>query len=206
MDMTQQRDMLDLLKALADENRLMMLRLMSEDERTVSDMAEYLKLTEATVSHHVSKMHSAGLLNLRMAGTYRYYRVNPARMAKFRAYAAEINTKPTNPTETKNDETWIDALDWDEADKKVLREYVVNEKLTQFPSKTKKWLVILRWIVTKFEPDAHYTEKEVNAIISPINSDYASIRRDLVDYGYMRRQRGGGDYWLALENEGQEAI
>ena len=29
------------------------------------------------------------------------------------------------------------------------------------------------------------------------------LRRDLVDFGYLRRERGGGKYWLAPDDEKQ---
>jgi len=83
----------------------------------------------------------------------------------------------------------------------VLRDYVADGRLPNLPSKVNKWLVILRWIATKFEPGKHYTEKQVNAILRDINEDYATVRRYLIDYGYMRRELGGGDYWLTPENE-----
>jgi hypothetical protein len=88
-----------------------------------------------------------------------------------------------------------------EADKKVLRTYLVGRRLTQFPNREKRWLVILRWLVTLFEPGVRYTEREVNTILTAVHEDYALMRRDLVEYGFMRRERGGGDYWLAPENE-----
>lgn len=201
MNIAQREDLLLLLKTLADEQRLTMIGLMNKTERNVSEMAELLKLSDPTVSHHVSKMHSAGLLRLRMAGNQRFYSINLDRLAKFKAYAAEIENLPTEAPLEESDDTWIDVLDWDAEDKKVLKEYTRSGKLIQVPSKQKKWLVLLRWLATRFEPDTHYTEKQVNAILTQVHEDYATIRRDLVDYGFLRRERGGGDYWLAPENE-----
>ena len=31
--------------------------------------------------------------------------------------------------------------------------------------------------------------------------DFAGLRRDLVDFGYMRRERAGSKYWLTPEDE-----
>jgi predicted transcriptional regulator len=201
MDTVQQRDLLNLLKTLADKSRLSMVGMMNAGEHTVSEMAEQLKLSEPTISHHVSIMHSAGLLHLRMAGNQHFYRINSTRLAKFKSYVAEIESMPVEPLVEETDNAWLDALDWDESDKKVLREYIKNGKMIQFPTKQKKYLVILRWLITKFEPGIHYSEKQVNTIIGQVNEDYATIRRDLVDFGFLRRQLGGGDYWLTPENE-----
>lgn len=201
MDTGQQEDFLHLLKATAEKQRLVMIGLMGAQERTVSEMAELLELTEPTVSHHVSKLHNAGLLRLRMAGTQRFYQVNEKRLIQFQAYLAEIDKPATSPQTVVSDTSWIDALDWDADDKKVLRDFTVNGRLRQIPTKDKKWVIILRWLSTKFEPNVRYTEKQVSDTIREIFHDYATIRRDLIGYGFMRREQGGGDYWLTPEDE-----
>jgi hypothetical protein len=197
MDTGEQRDLINLLKAVADEHRLTMLNLMHERERTVGEMAELFRLSEPTISHHVSKLHSAGLLRLRMAGTQRFYSLNETRLARFKAYCAQLELPPTAPEAVQSDNGWIDALHWAADDKRVLVDYTVNGRLTQLPQKEKKWLVILRWLAGRFEPGARYTEKQVNAILTEVHEDYATLRRNLVEYGFMRRERGGGQYWLA---------
>ena len=202
MDTTQQRDLLHLLKTLADEQRLAMVGLMSDQARTVGEMAGLLDLSEPTVSHHVSKLHGAGLLHLRMAGNQRFYRLNKERLAKFQAYVKEMDSPVTLSQRESLDTAWIEALDWDEADKKVLREFTENGRLIQLPAKDKKCMVIMRWLATKFEPSVRYSEKQMNAMLTEVHEDYATLRRNLVEYGFMRRERGGGDYWLTPEDEG----
>ena len=199
MSAIEQTDLLLLLKTLADEQRLKMIGLMTHQERNVSELAEILQLSEPTISHHVSKMHQIGLVNQRMAGNQRFYRVNVLRMTQFKAYIANLDVVLAHSSEDAGN-AWIDALEWDLADKKVLRDFTLNGRLTQFPTKEKKWLVVLRWLATRFEAGKRYTEKEVNAILTPIHEDYATMRRNLVEYGFMRRERGGGNYWLAEED------
>lgn len=199
MNNMQRLGFLTLLKTLADEQRLKMVGLMSDQERNVGELAQLLNLSEPTVSHHLSKMHSAGLLNLRMAGTQRFYRINEKRMAQFKSYVQNIELLALAIEDEASNNAWIDSLDWQPADKKVLRDYTLNGRLTQMPTKEKKWLVVLRWLATKFDPKVRYTEKQVNAILTEIHEDYATMRRNLVEYGFMRRERGGGDYWLAEE-------
>lgn len=201
MDGAQQADLLLLLKTLADEQRLTMVGLMSQRECTVTEMAGLLGLSEPTISHHVSRMHSAGLLRLRMAGNQRFYRINEKRLETFKNYAAKIESLPTESEPNAVDYAWIDALDWDTEDKKILRDYTKNGRLVQLPTKEKKWLVILRWLAAQFQPGVFYNEKEVNATLTRYHADYAALRRYLVDYGFMRRERGGGNYWLTPEDE-----
>lgn len=201
IDTEQRQEMLQLLKTLADENRLTMLMLMGERPRTVTEMAGLLELSEPTVSHHVSKLRGVMLLNLRMDGNQRFYSLNLKRLDEFKQYVSEIEKPPTEPEVEVSDNAWIDALDWPEADKAVLVDYTFNGRLTDIPKQDKQWVVILRWLGTRFEQGRRYTEKEVNAVMTEIYGDYATLRRDMVEFGFMRRERGGGDYWLTPEDE-----
>ncbi len=53
--------------------------------------------------------------------------------------------------------------------------------------------MVLRHIVTAFEPGVRYHEREVNAILSAFYADYAMLRRSLVDEGLLSRE--AGIYW-----------
>lgn len=202
MDHGQWHDMLNLLKALGQEQRLSMVGMMGEREQTVGEMAEQLALTEPTVSHHVGRLREVGLLSLRMDGNQRFYRLNQKRVETFRRYVDEIDQIPVEPELEPVDNSWIDALDWDDESKQVLHTYTVNGRLTQIPKKEKRFLVILRWLATLFEPGIRYSEKELSARLAEVHEDYALLRRDLVGFGFMHRERGGGDYWLAPEDAG----
>ncbi len=202
METYRDESVLYMLKALADESRLTLFRLMHEREYAVGDLAEHISLSEPTVSHHLAKLREAGLVTLRMAGNQRFYRVNERGLAKFKQLAAEIEQTPPQPETVVSDEAWIDALGWDAADQQVLRDHTVNGKLKTIPSKQKKLIVVLRWLATLFLSDTMYTEPQVNAILKAVyEHDHVGLRRDLVDFGYLRRERGGGKYWLAPAEE-----
>jgi biotin operon repressor len=192
-----------MLKALADESRLKLLSLLYANEHTVGDLAQQLQLSEPTVSHHLSKLRDMGFVNLRMAGNQRFYRVNERKLAEFKQLVADIEQLPAVPERVVSDNRWIDALDWDEADKQVLREYTISGRLKKLPVKRqKKTLVILRWVATLFEPDRLYTEPEVNVVLKSVyEADFVSLRRDLIDFGYLRRELGGGKYWRTPADE-----
>jgi hypothetical protein len=67
--------------------------------------------------------------------------------------------------------------------------------LKTIPAQRKKLEAILRYVVKAFEPDVRYSEKQVNEILSRFHKDTASLRRELVGYGLMERESGGGEYW-----------
>jgi DNA-binding transcriptional ArsR family regulator len=193
--------LLELLKVLADESRLSLLRLLNENEVTVGDLARQIDLGEPTVSHHLARLREVGLVTLRMAGNQRYYRINTSGLNRFKQLAADLEKIPPEPEKQSSDDGWIAALGWDEADQKVLREFTSGRQLTHLPGKQKKMMVILRWLATLFQLDTLYSEPQVNQILKAVYAeDYISLRRDLVDMGYLRRERGGGKYMLVSLN------
>lgn len=78
----------------------------------------------------------------------------------------------------------------------VLKNYIRDGKVSTFPSKEKKKVIILEYIIDKFEPNQRYSEKEVNEIIKSTIDDYASIRRYLIEFGFMERNNDGSEYWV----------
>lgn len=82
---------------------------------------------------------------------------------------------------------------------KVLKAYFkdgLDGPIETIPSKEKKKLIILQHIITKFEAERSYHEKEVNKILKEINADFVSLRRHLIEYGFMDRNNEGSSYWV----------
>ena len=200
--MSTTKHLVKMLKTLGDESRLEILRILNEAEHTAGDVAQRVELSESTVSHHLGRLRKAGLITLRMAGNQRFYRVNSPILDGFKQDIQTIEQVSPEDEAADDDMRWIEDLDWREDDKKVLRDNTEFGRLLRFPAKRKKQLVILRWVATLFEADRYYSEKEVNEVISTVYADdFVTLRRDLVDMGYLRRERGGGRYWLTPEDE-----
>ncbi|MBQ2668560.1 MAG: DUF2087 domain-containing protein [Clostridia bacterium] len=68
-------------------------------------------------------------------------------------------------------------------------------RLKVFSKKEKKKIVILRRVAAEFEAGRQYTEPEVNAILKDIWADFATMRRYLIEYGYLDRTKDGKTYW-----------
>lgn len=68
-------------------------------------------------------------------------------------------------------------------------------RLKTFPPKEKKKVVILRTIAKEFEEGIRYSEVQVNEILKEIYPDYVTLRRYLIEYGYLERTRDGSAYW-----------
>lgn len=69
-------------------------------------------------------------------------------------------------------------------------------KLKTFSTKEKKKIVILKKISEQFDRNRKYSEKEVNSLIKEIFEDFATIRRYLIEYGFMERTNDCREYWL----------
>ena len=68
--------------------------------------------------------------------------------------------------------------------------------LAEFPAKEKRKLAILTHLSRRFEQGRRYTEKQLTEILKIANADHATLRRYLIEYGFMDRERDGSAYWL----------
>ncbi len=63
-------------KALADENRLRILKLLREGELCACELTVALSTCQSTVSHHLSVLKNAGLIKERKEGKWSYFRLS----------------------------------------------------------------------------------------------------------------------------------
>lgn len=71
-------------RALAEPRRRQILRLVRDDERTVSDIADHFDVSRPAISQHLKVLADADLVNIRNEGTRRYYRARPEGLAELR--------------------------------------------------------------------------------------------------------------------------
>ncbi|MBE9168874.1 metalloregulator ArsR/SmtB family transcription factor [Pleurocapsales cyanobacterium LEGE 06147] len=172
--------LLNFFKVLANESRLKLLGILSQQEYSVEELAAQLQLKEPTVSHHLNKLKELELVSMRRQGNTHFYSLNSETLTQLNK---SIFTREQMASWTKD----ISAEAWEE---KVLKNYLDGNRLTTIPASRKKRLVVLEWLVSKFEPEVTYTESQVNEIISCHHSDYATLRRELISYQFMERENG----------------
>ena len=88
-----------LLKALANRHRLIIICQLIENERSVGQLAELLRLRDSTVSQHLALLRRDGLVSARRDGQTIWYAIasGPARavvQVLYRAYCAAPAPKP----------------------------------------------------------------------------------------------------------------
>jgi biotin operon repressor len=178
--------LLDFFKALADANRLKIIGVLAQEPRTVEQLAAALGIDGSTVSHHLRRLATAGLVEARADG---YYNVSSLRTDHLQAMARDLLAEDALPK-------LADGLDVDAFERKVLATFLDDDgRFRAFPAQEKKYLVLVRYALDAFEPGVEYGEREVNERLQRFHDDTARLRRSFVDYGFMRRDRDGGRYW-----------
>lgn len=72
-------------------------------------------------------------------------------------------------------------------------------RLTQFPAKRKMKLQTIAYLAGKFEAGQAYTEQQVNELLRGWHTfnDPATLRREMVNLGFLLRTADGREYRLA---------
>ncbi|MCL2321518.1 MAG: DUF2087 domain-containing protein [Oscillospiraceae bacterium] len=101
-------------------------------------------------------------------------------------------------TATMIDERY--AISQDEKSDVLSRYFDENNKLIikEFPVKEKRKIIILQHLTEEFNKNKKYSEKEVNSILKNFYDDIATVRRYLIEYGFLDRTKDGREYWVKM--------
>lgn len=178
--------LLTALKALSDASRLRIVGLLAGGRRlAVEELAAALQLSPGTVVHHLKRLRDAQLVEARPRPPYVEYSLRLERLAEIggsldrvgREQSGELGSLP-GPTPA-----WGGP-----AATRVLRSFFEGDRLLRIPAQHGKRLVILRHLAESvFVEGREYPEKELNQLLALRHPDVASLRRYLVDEGFMTR-------------------
>jgi DNA-binding transcriptional ArsR family regulator len=76
----------DAIRALAHPGRRTMLRLVWDDERPATELADAAGLSPSAASQHLKLLREAGLVTVRVDATRRLYRADLARVAEIASF------------------------------------------------------------------------------------------------------------------------
>jgi hypothetical protein len=178
-DMTEHPD--EILRALADPERLRIAGALAAAEATAGTLADALELPLERVRRHLTRLAAAGVV--RLGEDRRTYRLDPETL---RWAAAQVGPPR---------EAGIALGAATEDEEAVLRAFFRDGRLTEIPTKASKRRIVLERVALEFEPGVRYDEREVNAIVGRFFTDHAALRRHLVDEGFLDRE--AGEYWRA---------
>ena len=179
-------ELVTFFKAFADANRLKIVGLLAQQPYSVEELAALLNLKPSTVSHHLARLAQIGLVSAKTESYYNVYQLDEkALQSKSRDLFSQENLAAS-----------VVDVNADAYDNKVVKDYIRKDgSLKTIPAQRKKLEAVLRHVVKAFKVGKRYSEKQVNEILSGYHEDTASLRRELVGYGLMKREGGGGEYW-----------
>ena len=181
---TNQTELLNFMKSLADAERLKIAGLLGVEALTPTQVAERLEMNPIEVERHLEQLVAARLAQ--KEGNV--YRLDSQALEKLTRQVLAQSHPPA--TEYEGDEFEV----------KTLRAYISPDgSLKSIPTQQKKQSVILKYLVKNFEPGVKYPEAQVNQILGRYHEDYAALRRYMVDNKFLQREKS--IYWRT-ENQG----
>lgn len=99
-------------------------------------------------------------------------------------------------TATSVDERY--AITQEEKDKILSRYFSADNKLLikNFPAKEKVKIIILQRLISCFETNKIYSEKQIDEILKQFYDDHVTIRRYMIQYGFLDRSKDCSQYWV----------
>ncbi|WP_437532498.1 metalloregulator ArsR/SmtB family transcription factor [Sorangium sp. So ce726] len=174
------------LKALADASRMQVVNALLERPHCAEELAERLGRAPSTVSFHLRKLDEAGLVTKRKT---QYYLVYALRDDLLRLTLRELVALPSAASSPERRRA-------ERSRSQVLRSFFRGGVLVQLPKQWRKQRIVLEQFLGKFQAGRRYREREVNEIIQAVYPDHCTIRRMLVDEGYMARD---GQFYELIE-------
>ena len=169
----------EILRALADPERLAIAGALAGGDRSADELAAAAGVSVARVHKHLSRLTAVGVV--RANDDRHTYRLDPETLR----WAAE----QVGPSR----EAGLALGAANEDEEAVLRTFFRGGRLIEIPARESKRRIVLERIALEFEPAEHYDEKTVNSIVGRFFNDHASLRRYLVDEGFL--DRDGVVYW-----------
>lgn len=84
-------DIVYILKALADENRIRILNILKDNELCVCDIETVLGIKQSNTSRHLNRLKIAGIIDSEKKSQWVYYRLKDETFAKFPFLSTIIN-------------------------------------------------------------------------------------------------------------------
>jgi hypothetical protein len=173
-------DALDVLRALLDPDRLAVVGTLARGPDSSTGLAGSVGRSVDEVVRTLAPFVQAGLVRREGA----HYHLDDSR---WRALARELpRATPPSPRV---------GFGMTAREAQVLSRFFRGDRLIELPAQRRKRLVVLERLALEFEVGVRYREPEVNATLRRFHDDHATLRRQLVDEGYL--DRSGGEYWRA---------
>ncbi len=162
-----------LLSALADKSRLRILASLTERPKFVEELSLELNISVSTVSFHLKKLLTANLVVAKKEQYYQIYSISNKVLSE--------DLSRLLKTALPDKDVFVNA---------VKKECFENGRVLDLPVQINKRKAVYKIIADEFSPAKSYTEGEASLIIAEKCEDYMTAKREMLDYGYIKRQKG----------------
>lgn len=164
-----------MLKALADESRLEIFKLLIDRDAYIEVISERLKLSPSTVSFHVKKLCDAGLVTSRREQYYTIYSAIP-NIADLRIKDMILGFASTLHEQDKIEIVYKE---------RVLKSFFKYGRLVKIPIQKKKRQWVMERIANNFLPNKSYSMTTATKLLSEIYEDTGLLLKELQSCGYL---------------------
>ena len=171
----------ELLRLLLDPDRLAVAGALSSRQMTTKEVVDATGRNQRVVLTAIGDLRAAGLV----AVDGEHYAIDVGALRDAARAAAELDV-PMDP---------IIGYGMTEDEQAILRRFFAGRTLTEIPSNRAKRQVLLQRLALDFDVGRRYTEREVNDILFVFHPDWSTLRRYLVDEGFLDREHLDDQNW-----------
>jgi biotin operon repressor len=171
-------DLASRFAALADESRIRLLGLLARRPHYGEELAEFLGLSPATISHHLRRLREVGLVRAEKQSPYVLYWLRDEPLTELGLTLRSVSDLPEAlglPTE-------------EELSAHILRRLLdENDRLHEIPTQRRQRSVLLRHLAHHFETGRIYPEREIRRVLLQFHDDSETLMELMIDAGWLQR-------------------
>lgn len=171
----------ELLRLLLDPDRLAVAGALASRAMTTKEVVDATGRNQRVVLTAIGDLRAAGLV----AVDGDHYAMDAAALRDAARAAAELDV-PMDP---------IIGYGMTDDEQAILRRFFSGRTLTEIPANRAKRQVLLQRLALEFDVGQRYTEREVNEILFVFHPDWSTLRRYLVDEGFLDREHVDDQNW-----------
>ena len=171
----------DLLRLLLDPDRLAVAGALASREMTTKEVVDATGRSQRVVLTAIGDLRAAGLV----AVGGEHYAIDTAALRDAARAAADLDV-PMDP---------IIGYGMTADEQAILRRFFSGRTLTEIPANRAKRQVLLQRLALDFDVGRRYTEREVNDVLFAFHPDWSTLRRYLVDEGFLDREHVDDQNW-----------
>lgn len=172
-------DCIKIFKCLADKSRLLIINNLIEGPMYVELLSQRLNLAPSTISFHLKKLEEVNIVTSVKEQYYVVYHLNSDILSLTMNDLISVGKSEIN-VQTEREKQYRDS---------VIDAFFEYGKLKSIPVQQKKRKIVLEQIAKTFEPNKEYSEREVNIIIADFNDDFCTIRKEMVGFNILERDK-----------------